>query len=356
MLSDSLDYNHTSHWVSAVIEADRPLPIDNPVLASIVRFGTLPNAFFLFVVTVGRARVPEDFTIAIFFAVVWLNIGPALIWYYDERVMPTFFREVTELVENDERITALSEKYDHFFSDQYWIPTGLWTLLLLALFFRSQSYLAAEGMFTVGGPYYFVFLISVVWLGVFTGIGFIGVLTTMLVIRELSSEPLNISPLHPDGLGGLGFVGYYAIRTTLTFSSGSLLLPLAFIFVRTSEFTVLIYLIVVSYMGFIAVSFAYPTYKINKQAQRMQEKQLDQLRREYERAKRRVRSGSRVEGDGNTTDLQEVTDQLRLQHIREEYQNYQNVRLYPFQVDIIVKLVSSVVLPLVFLAIDQYLI
>lgn len=366
------DRNYASHWVSRVIDSGWPVSVGNPLLASVLRFGLLPNVFFALVLVFQPRQVPDDFLVAMFFAVVWLNVGPLLIWYYDERVLPTFFEEVSELVQNATRIDRLNEKYDTLFAEKYVLPTGLWVLLLVGLFFRAQEFLAQEGLFTVAGPFYFAYLASVVYLGILTGIGFMGVITTVLAIREISSEPLNINPLHPDGLGGLGVFGYYAIRTTLTFSTGSLLLPLAFIFVRMRGVTALIYVIVLFYMGAIALSFVYPTYKINRQAQRIRDGKLDELRREYEAAKRQMQSAGGLstqlggaERDGSAAgsmdstgaipDSKELLGQLELQRLRNEYDDYQSVRLYPFQIDILLKLVSSILLPLVFVVIDQYL-
>lgn len=365
--------NHASHWVSRVIDTEWPVSIDNPLLASVVWFGTVPNASFLLVVTLRHGSLPTEFLVAMLFGVVWLNIGPALIWYYDERVLPTFFDELGNLIEDDAQIERLSEKYDRLFATHYWIPTTLWVFLLVALFIRAQPFLASAGLFETGGVWYVVYLGTVVWLGIFTGIGFMGVITTVLAIRDLSTESLEISPLHPDGLGGLSVFGYYAIRTTLTFSTGSLLLPLGFIFIRATEVELLIYLIVVAYMGAIALSFLYPTYKINRQARQIRDQKLDRLRREYALAKENLQENGIVtaqigqmssDGDGTpsttggseelSVDTVELVGQLELQRLRTEYDDYQHVRLYPFQVDILLKLASSILLPLAFVLVDHF--
>lgn len=366
-------YNHASHWVSRIIDTDWPISIDSPVLASILWFGTLPNVFFLYLVVFQSRQIPADFVYPLFFAVLWLNLGPLLIRYYDERLLPTFFEELTELLANEERVDDLNRKYDALFSELYWIPTLVWVALLLGLFFRAQPSLVEEGLFEVGDAFYFIYLFSTGWLGVFTGIGFMGVITTVLAIREISNERLNINPLHPDGLGGLGIVGYYAIRTTLTFSTGSLLLPLSFIFVRMSLVDLLIYVIVALYMGAIAVSFLYPTYKINRQAQRIRDETLDALRRKYNRSTHGVKTTDpsavpstdeptfRLPLPDDASDLDDrpttvmLASQLELQRLRNEYEDYRSVRLYPFQIDILLKLVSSILLPLIFMVIDSHI-
>lgn len=365
----------TNHWVSSLVDRN-PLPwSDSPVVSSVLWFGTIPNGTFVVFVLGRLEQIPADFLLAISLAVLWLNVGPLLIWYYDVRVLPTFFDEITDIVRDDERVAALDRKYTRLFAERYWIPTAAWTLLLVAMFFRGQSYLVDRGLFAVVDIYYVSFLIAVVYLGVFSGIGFMGVATTVLCIREIASEPIEIDPLYPDGLAGLSRFGYFAIRTTVTFSSGSLLLPLAFVFVRTGAVDFLAHLIVASYMLAIAVSFLYPTYRINRQARRVRDGIVDDLRHEYDQAKRELRSvgglhaqlrsardpapsdgaaeAVRLNG-GALEDRAELVGQLELQRIRNEYQDLQNVRLYPFKIDILVRLVSSILLPLVFLVIEVY--
>jgi len=362
----------TRHWVSRVIETEWPIRITPPALASVVWFGTIPNVFFALTVLGRRGQLPGEFVVAIAFAILWLNVGPWLIWYYDRRVMPEFFAALPAILERPGRVEELASRYDRLFSTLSVVPIVLWNGLLVALFFRSQSFLAAEGLFEVGGPLYVLYLVSVVWLGTFTGIGFAGVLTTLLAIRAVATERLAIDPMHPDGLAGLSVFGSYAIRTTLTFSSGALLLPLAFLFVRAEGYEGLIYPIVVLYMLAIAFSFVYPTYRINRRAKRIRGEIVDSLRGEYRAATERLESAGgfpdrvAAEGDGRGDERPsasadgrfgsvELVGQLELQRLREEYRNYTDVRLYPFQVGVMLKLVSSVLLPLVFLGLEWYL-
>lgn len=364
-----------SHWVSSLVERN-PLPwSDSPVVSGVLWFGTVPNVTFVLFVLGRLERVPADFLLAIFLAVLWLNVGPLLIWYYDVRVLPTFFDEVPELVRDEARVAALERKYTRLFAGRSWIPAVAWTVLLVAMFFRSQSYLVERGLFAFGDVYYVAFLIAVIYLGVFSGIGFMGVVTTVLCIREIAGEPIAIDPRHPDGLAGLSRFGYFAIRTTVTFSSGSLLLPMAFVFVRNEASDLLVYLIVGSYMAAIAVSFLYPTYRINRQARRIRDGMLDDLRREYNAATRELRSAgglhahlSTVPGPddadredaelspngGTLDDPAELVGQLELQRIRDEHRDLRSVRLYPFKVDILFRLASSILLPLVFLIVEIY--
>lgn len=364
-------YNHASHWVSRIIDAEWPFKISNPVLASVIWFGALPNSTFIIYSYARGGQMPSYVLLAISFGILWLNVGPALIWYYDERVLPNFFRQLSTLLSDDVRVKELNKKYDNIFSNWYWVLSLFTTGILVLLFVRYQAQVIEIGMADSGGIFFYWLLVMGLWLGVLVGVGFTGVVTTLLVIYELASEPLNISPLHPDGLGGLSIVGYYAIRTTITFSSGSILLPLLFIFIRQGSSNSIIYFTVFCYMSAIALSFLYPTFKINRQARRMRNENLEELRQKYEQAKREMNSTDdpvaestyipepdAAHSQPDKTDesgLGELVSQLELQRIRQDYEDYKNVNLYPFKIDIMFRLFSSVLLPVLFLVVDQVL-
>ena len=311
------------------------------------------NLFLITILSLRFGALSANFLVAIVFGILWLNFAGYLIWYYDERVLPTFFNEAKDVFVEDDRLDELRARYDDFFSSYHFIPVSIWVLMLVGLFFGSESYLIRSGLYEPGSWLRYLYLGAVFYLGGYSGIGFMGVVTTVLAMRELTKLNLEVDPLHPDGLGGLSTIGYFAIRTTLTFSTGSLLLPLAFVFVRGNAPAWLVYLIVAGFTGAIAVSFVYPTWLINRKAQEERDRQLDQLRREYQTAQAELEDFTNFERVDEGTEL---AKRLELERLRREYQDYKSVRLYPFKIDIILKLVSSVLLPLMFLIIDQHLI
>lgn len=344
-------YTHDPHWVSRTIRSDHPLVPASPLLSAVLLFGTVPNVTFLLYVAFNGHRVSRWFLVAQAFTVLWLNVGPYLIWYYDQRIMPTFSRKLGRLLDDEERAVALGDHYDTMFSDWWWLCSVPLSGLMLAAFVRTQGSLAAAGVFDIGGPFYWLLLALVAWTGFVGGVGFSGVAVTLLYIRDVANEDLTIDPLHPDQLGGLSIVGYYAIRTTLMFSTGSLFLPLALQIALISEYTTLMYTIIVVYSVFIALSFVYPTYRIHLRARQLRDGILDDLRREYAAAKETVPGpGDRHE----ETSREELLLELQARRIRQEYEDYETVRLYPLQVDILVQLVGSIILPFLFLVLEMY--
>lgn len=339
------DYNYAEIWVTRILESRYPFRIGNPLLSSIVKFGVLPDLAFALFCVMNAQYLPKDFVTTGIMALTWLNLGPYFIWYYDQRLLPQFFTKASEIVSDTNRLHRLARKYDRLFSHRYWIITIPWAVIVIC---------AVLGLRLLGfiGVFYWVIVIGGVWISVLTSIGFWGVFTTMLAIREISQEHLSIDPFHPDKLGGLSCIGYYAIGTTLLFSTGSLFLPVIFEFVSQGQaggIAASILLFAVSmFSGFTLLSFLYPTIKTNRAAQSARYKILEKLRQEYALLLRSIK-----EKDERTAEQSGAY--AKLNQVRSEYMDYRKMKLYPFEVEILIKLIISVILPFIVLLVDKYL-
>jgi hypothetical protein len=224
-----------------------------------------------------------------------------------------------------------------------------WSALMAYIYLDSMKILTEKGgLFGVSDYLYWLIFGGVLWMALLTGIGFWGVLVTSLVIRELSHSSLCIDPLHPDKLGGLSSTGHYAIGTTLLFSSGSLFLPAAFqLFSGNKEASQHVIIGVSIFSSFILLSFLYPTISVHQQAKSVRDAVLGQLREKYVGI-----TNSLALGESNG--INAIVSHLELLRIRNEYQDYRAVKLYPFETKIFAKLISSVVLPFAFLLIQLY--
>lgn len=296
------------------------------------------------VLFIANAQLGNTFVLAAIMALTWLNVGPYFIWYYDQKLLPEFFARADEIIGDNERLHALARKYDNFFSHRYWIITIPWTALVLYAISGLKLVLS-------GGVFYWMILAGGVWIALLSSIGFWGVVTTMLAIREISREKLTVDPFHPDKLGGLSCIGTYAIGTTLLFSTGSLFLPIIFDFISAGEPTVVLsalYAAVFVFSGFTLFSFLYPTVKINRAAESARRAILENLRQQYAVLQRSV-----ARRNTRTANLSEAYP--RLNHLRDEYMDYRRMKLYPFEVEILVKLIISVILPFILLLVNRYL-
>lgn len=340
-------YNFSKNWITRLLESKFPFRIEHPFLASIFKLGLPSNLVFILFYLMRYEHITRGFLVAYIFALIWINLGPFLIFWYDERLLPDFFRRTIDVVPNREKLNKMAEKYDKMFSQKYWIITIPWTTLLVCIWSGLPT-LAEGGIMGVGDLWFWIFLIGIVWMAILNSIGFCGVIVTISAIREISDETLDIDPLHPDRLGGLSCFGYFAIGTTLLFSTGSIILPGAFqILSKVSATAFYVYLAVLLFSLFTAFSFLYPTVRVHQKARSIRDAILDRLRKRHAELSSVLDTRNRNHGDL-------IASYLELYRLRNEYQDYKNVKLYPFEFETFLKLVTSVMLPFMIWVIETY--
>lgn len=342
------EYTGHSIWVSDLVDVlGQKLPLPT-VPAALLTVGLIPYlltaAFFIV------ANGPHDPAIiaAQSSAAFVAAIGPVLIWHYDERVFPRFITEVTEVVSDRTALIETIDRYERLFAEQYWIVTGVWTVFVVAVFLANLSFLESNGVTGLLDPALFIYMLFALWWGILTGIGFHGAVVTVLCVRAVGDLDLTIDPLHPDGLGGLSTIGYFSIRATVMISVGSFAFPLGFAVASAGNFQFLVYVGVVCYIGVILASFAYPTLYVNRRAQAIRTEILEQKRSQIKELKQQM-SVSSTEGE-----ISELETQLKIQTIREDFRQYEAVKLYPLSISILTRLASSVLLPIVFTVLETY--
>ncbi len=339
--------NYDKNIITKIINHNLLFEINNNFLSGFMKFGLLPLLlWFVFIIT----RWEETtlyFSTAYFLGVLWVIIGPLLILFYDGYVLPEFCVESRELIKNPDQIKELGVKYDHFFSHKWGLTVFPWMVLGALLIYFDLNFFKTVGFHGFDDVLFLFFLVFLFEALFLTGIGFTGVLTTQLFIKDFIKLDLKIDPLHPDNLGGMSIVGNYAIKTTILFSSGSLFFPFGFQLASTNSVAAnCFYAMVILFIGFILLSFIYPTLKVNLRASEARDNKLNELRRKYHQLRE-----ENLELKKNTTQEQQLYE-LKRQNIRDEYFDYQSIKLYPLDIDIIIQLSGSIILPIVFLTFE----
>lgn len=108
----------------------------------------------------------------------------------------------------------------------------------------------------------------------------------------------------------------------------------------------LVCFIVVTYIGTVVFSFVYPTLYINRRAKEIRNDVLEDKRRRIHALHTEILNAD----EGTELNLLET----KLRTLREEYDQYNRINLYPMSVSIFSKLLSSIMLPLFFLFIETY--
>ncbi|MFB6196506.1 MAG: hypothetical protein ABEI80_10070 [Haloplanus sp.] len=352
-----MEYNETSLWLSRLVEWGRGY-VDSPAAASLLTMGWIPVVTTLLAVDVSEASTA--FLVGQTLACVMVVTGPFDVWYYDERLLPQFFEDIRLITADGDldKLQELATRYDTYYSRYWWASTVVWVFLVLLVFVIGQSYFRSQGITTLveRGAYLGFFCY---WL-LFAGLRSHGGLITVLVIREFAERvELDIDPLHPDGLGGLGTVGTFAIRMTLIISLGSLALPLSFQIANHIQYKSVVYVGVALFILLVALNFLYPTYKVNRRAQELRERMLDRHRERIRKLENRLSLRYRESADGPPEDdLADEDDrllQMEIRRARREFDDYQNVQLYPLSIGIITRLISSILLPIFFILFELFI-
>lgn len=277
-------------------------------------------------------------------------IGPYLLFRYDTIIFPKFIERAKDVTPSNDntQIKNIGKKYKKFFAEKYYIVAIPWTLIILSAILINFSYFEQLGVNSYTDPVFIPFILLIIIGGVVTGMGLHMALTTVLCIREVGELNFTVDPLHPDGLGGLSAIGYFAISSTTLFSVGSLALPAAFDVAGTGGFTVLVYFIVVVYIGTVVLSFVYPTLYINRRAKEIRRDTLESKREQIYSYHNEIMNAENEEHIGLL--------QTKLNTLRNEYDEYDRVNLYPMSPSILSKLLTSILLPLLFLLFETYVI
>lgn len=338
-------------WVSKIINTGNNYGIPTYVLSNILTVGAPPIIltilFFRF-----SDGASDIFTISqILLAVLWSSIG-YIVWYYDTTLLDDFVKDIEEIIENKEQLEKIQRKYTEFFRREYYKTVLVYGSIPPILFFANLSYFQSQGVGEFFSLPFIIYFLFVIWTSIFSGLGIHLVLTTLLLVSEISKSELTIDPLHFDGLGGLGIIGDFCVSTMAVASFGALGFPYAFALAREATFDVLVYIGVGIYIIILISIFIYPTLKASKKAERRRETQLNSLRKRITKLESELES---YNSDRNGPSQNELEKELRLQRLRKKYSEYDNVRLYPVSIGTLTRFAGSVLLPLFFILLEFYI-
>jgi hypothetical protein len=339
-------------WITRLIEKGREQTVDRPVVVGLATAGLVPVVLstVYFGLTLGETTL--RFAVSHALAALVAVVGAPAIWYWERRVFTGFVTDTRSLVADGAAFDSVTERYRERFRNDYWLFTVPWAALIVGIVGINVEFFRTVGVSGYGDPVFWVYLAFAAWWGVVTGIGFFGAFVTIQCIRAVGDLELHIEPLHPDGLGGLSSIGSFAVWTTMLISLGSLTLPLAFLLAADGGYTAVVSVAVLLYVVTIAGSFLYPTVYIHHRAQRIRTEELEDRRERIRSLQREMDSAET--GVGESGEMEETAKRLEIQRLRDEYNEYDAVNLYPLSVNILVRLLSSVLLPVFLILFETF--
>jgi len=248
---------HTQSWILRIIKYIHKRTGIHPFIISIVIFGIFPYLILSFL----YHGLVDD--IGLLCAFLWMGLAPYIILRADGLINRTH-TQLFPLVRHCKE--EFHDLYFNFIEDIHGVrhliigvPLALIVVIIHYYLFRPSFNVLALS-----------FLLMIVFiLFILASIGFWGVLNNTIFIRRVCKLPLVINPLHHDKFGGMKFIASYNVRIALHFSSGCLLLPLAFeIFKRLALLHVYYTAVAITifYTLFIITSFFIPLYSLHIKA------------------------------------------------------------------------------------------
>jgi hypothetical protein len=161
-------------------------------------------------------------------ALSWLAVGPWLV-FDAVRLSTSFLESYRPLFPDDLRWSRLLQSHLRGMSAG-WMWFGVpWSVIVttVVLKLRYQHVQTSLEKWWVVLSFGTLFLLA--------GIGFWGVRALVILVGKFAQSGVAYRPYHPDRFGGLAAVGAFAARGALYFSSGAVVLPLAFEVVGQSQ-------------------------------------------------------------------------------------------------------------------------
>jgi len=298
------------------------------ILSSFLLFGLPPylTGFLLWLFLEESTLVSYGFLLAF----LWLALCPYLMWMAED-IADNFLKDFGKKV-------VKKEDLENFVK---WVDTtghrGI-GYLLGAPFAIGADYLSFL-VFPNIHPLTRIFLMGYIsLLLLLAGMGFWGVISLIRTALLLKRIEVRTNPFDPDRFGGLEFEGSLCIKVTVLFSTGSLVLPLAFEAMQKVQYgnaAMLLYLLTTVYVGMIIVSFFIPTFALHDLFVKIKRSHLSPVSQQINVALEKCLSS------GTQDEKKRFFDLISF------YKEIDKMKVWPFDLPVILKLLGSVSLPIV---------
>lgn len=303
-------------------------------------------AFGVFVV-IRHERMQASLSdlVGVSIALSWSWVGANALHHYHSRLTPSFVARARHLVRGaDPDLAGLVG------IGARWAATLriVWCAVVLGAFWAAKP--MVDGLFGFRGYWDLFFvgaILGVLVLASLTAEGFVLVFNTFALVLQLLRCDLRVDPYAPDGLGGMGEFGRLTIATTGFFSSGALFVPALFSVVRKGSGFVMFgpLLLVALFSLLVLLSFVVPNFLVYRVAKGARDRDIGELAVDLNR--------------GATEILHHQADETamrRFELLRSHYEALRDTAVFPFNLGILVRLLSSVVFPLGLALVERFVV
>jgi hypothetical protein len=193
-----------------------------------------------------------------------------------------FFNKNKNIFRSNEEWEALKESEIKYIQSSRYLVFGVPFAIITSLIILYTIFINAPLIIKLWAiiTFFLLFLIS--------SIGFQGIYNISGIINKVCDCDLIFNPYHPDKFGGLSEFGSFAARQSLHFSSGAFMFPLVFDVVNNinklpTSFKLIPYILVISYIICLFMTFLLPIMKIKDFAAMKKEHVILESREQLDR-------------------------------------------------------------------------
>jgi len=328
------------------------------LVTSILIFGILPIIiiFYLAFITNRLYIVFRIENWPTFFAISWLSLGPAIIKYVDESILPNFFLNLKKILRvSDSDFNEFYFQFENLFHNKYVYFSSLLSLGTLLMGIASTDYVKyywnAQSVMEPLSLFILLLLTLTLFL---SGIGFCGIYYSIFfIIKKLKEVRFTLDPFSSDGSGGIKFFGEFYIKTTVLFSTGSFVIPAGIQYMMFTRKTI-------SYIGvilllifacFVALSFLIPILAIKQIAVFEKEKMQFMIIKEYKELLPAYNKNTQDELDI----IRNIASGIKLLVFQQNINRMKAIKVWTIDMEIITQLFSSIAFPLFIGYLQQYI-
>ncbi|NVM30578.1 MAG: hypothetical protein HWN65_17185 [Candidatus Helarchaeota archaeon] len=320
-------------------------------LASVLIFG-IP--FYIYLILNGISGFDYVISTGTFFSAIcvfiFLILYPITCKYWEDNTFWQFWGEIRPLVKTDEK--EFQKLVKHFENRAYGKRKIISWIIVTCLYFILASFVL------IGNPYYshvnsYYFLLGVMPITFYFVVNaFWDFTITMNVSRRVSKLDIQILPLHPDQFGGISSFGEISVETAVISSQFSLFFPflvtLFYTVVASEELRLLtvslsIFFFVVT-IALISITYLVPSYFIYRTAKQKRDELMQESADFYNKS---LKEYEEYRKKPNNDKLTEISMAMWVSIQKENFNQLDKMKVFPFSRSILSKILVSIILPVV---------
>lgn len=303
-----------------------------PPLLSSIAFGGL----FLSTAAIFYAIRATTVSLGYLCSLSWLAIGPFLI-YKARPMVDGLWSDMTKILGKEE-VEELQSYESDFYSYRFlFVAVPLAIVACLASILAIASTLKFSSSLSLAYASFFV--VSWITLALVGSIGVWGVAQLIRLILAIRRYNLKLDPLSFDRFGGMKFLADFGIKGTAMYSSGALLIPIMIEIATQSGLYREIAQVVVAYSGLYALSvllsFLVQVFALHIAAVKGRNDILKLTSGQYQK----------LLADYEKEPSSDIG--LRILVLQGLFEETLQMKVYPFDLGIVLKLIGSIALPIV---------